>query len=83
MLASLCPLDLVFLYFLNEKKIQTSYPSNVKEFERCNASWIDHLRVFKYSELAQRMPLLAGIVASTQRISRRAGLGPLTNQQRL
>ena len=60
-----------------KKKIQTSYPSNVKEFERCNASWIDHLRVFKYSELAQRMPLLAGIVASTQRISRRAGLGPL------
>jgi len=57
MLASLCPLDLVFLYFLNEKKIQTSYPSNVKEFERCNASWIDHLRVFKYSELAQRMPV--------------------------
>ena len=55
----------------------------MKEFEKYNASWIDHLRVFKYSELAQRMPLLAGIVASTQRISRRAGLGPLTNQQRL
>ena len=51
----------------------------MKELERCNASWIDHLRVFKYSKLAQRMPLLGGIVAttSTQRISRRAGLGPL------
>ena len=57
----------------------------MKEFEKYNASWIDHLRVFKYSKLAQRMPLLGGIVAttSTQRISRRAGLGPLTNHQRL